>query len=138
MNRRRGSTLVESSIVFLLFLVLLLGILDFGQILFFHHFLAERVRAGARYAVLHQYDAQVVRNVVVYNSPAAPPEGSGLFGLRPEMVQVVRYDAGTAADRVAVGISGYRMRFLSPWVAGVFTPGPFRAVLPLESAGTAH
>jgi len=53
MSRRRaraGSTLVEASIVLVLFLVLLIGILDVGQVMFFHHVLTQRVRAGARYA----------------------------------------------------------------------------------------
>jgi hypothetical protein len=53
------------------------------------------------------------------------------------MVLVNHYDAGTAADRVSVQITGYQMRFLSPWLAGVFTAGPFQAVAPVESAGSA-
>ena len=43
MSGRRGSTLVESSVVLMLFLVILIGVLDAGQILFFHQFLTERV-----------------------------------------------------------------------------------------------
>ena len=133
MKRRRGSTLVESSVVLLLFLVLLIGVLDMGQILFFHQFLSERVRAGARYAAVHQYDEATIRNVVAYNSATPGDQAAGLFGLTPGMVQVQRYP-----NRVEVGIRGYNMRFLSPWLAGAFTPGPFRAVVPIESAGTAE
>ncbi len=132
---KRGSTLVESAIVLLLVLVILIGTLDFAQILFFHHVLQERVRSGARYAAVHAGDPAAVRNVVAYNAPSAPPGAEGLFGLTPAMVQVQRYGAGTAADRVEVAISGYGMRFLSPWLAGPFTPGPFRAVAPVEVAG---
>lgn len=133
MSRQRGSTLVESSIVLLLFLVILIGVLDSAQILFFHHFLNERARAGARYAALHSCDPATVRNVVVYNTPTPDPDASGLFGLATAMVGVFRYDSGGGADRIEVRITGFQLRFLSPWLAGIFTPGPFRAVRPVES-----
>jgi hypothetical protein len=136
--RRRGSTLVESSVVLMLFLVILIGVLDAGQILFFHQFLTDRVRTGARYAVVHAYDATRIANMVAYADPTPAPGASGLFGLTASMVQVNHYDAGTSADRVSVKITGYQMRFLSPWLAGVFTAGPFQAVAPVESAGVAQ
>jgi hypothetical protein len=138
MSWRRGSTLVESSVVLLLFLVILVGTLDAGQLLFFHQFLTDRARTGARYAVVHAYNATAIANVVAYADPAPAAGTTGLFGLTPAMVQVNHYDAGTTADRVAVKITGYQMRFLSPWLAGVFTAGPFQAVAPVESAGTAQ
>jgi hypothetical protein len=138
MRRRRGSTLVESAIVMLLFLVILIGVLDAAQVLFFHQFLTDRVRSGARYAVVHAYSASAIRNVVVYNTASPEPGMAGLFGLTPDMVHVNRYGAGTADDRVEAEIDGYGMRFLSPWLAGTFTPGPFRAVAPVESAGAAQ
>jgi hypothetical protein len=138
MSRRRGSTLVESAIVMLLFLVILIGVLDAAQVLFFHQFLADRVRSGVRYAAVHTYSASAIRNVVAYNTASPEPGMAGLFGLTPEMVKVNRYGAGTADDRVETEIGGYSMRFLSPWLAGTFTPGPFRAVMPLESAGGAE
>ena len=135
---RKGSTLVESSVVLMLFLVILIGVLDAGQILFFHQFLTDRVRSGARYAVVHTFDAAAVANVVAFNDPAPPAGTTGLFGLTAAMVSVTHCDAGTLADRVQVQVTGYKMRFLSPWLAGVFTPGPFQAVAPVESAGVAQ
>jgi hypothetical protein len=135
---RRGSTLVESSVMLLLFLVIVIGVLDAGQILFFHQFLTDRVRSGVRYAVVHSFDAAAVANMVAYADPAPAPGTAGLFGLTASMVQVNHYDAGTPADRVSVKITGYQMRFLSPWIAGVFAGGPFQAVAPMESAGTAQ
>jgi hypothetical protein len=135
---RRGSIIVESAVVLLLFLVILLGVLDAGQILFFHQFLAARARSGARYAAVHAFNATSIANVVAYLDPAPSPGAVGLFGLNAEMVQVNHLDAGTSYDRVSVKIAGYRMRFLSPWLAGVFTAGPFQAVAPVESAGVAN
>jgi hypothetical protein len=135
MKRRRGSSLLESCVILLLFLGLLIGVADISQVMFFHHFLQQRVRAGARYAVVNVYDAAAIRNVVVYNSKTAGT--IGLFGLQPSMVSVNLYDAGTPEARVEVAISGFRMRFISPWLTGDFSPGPFRSVLPVESGGSA-
>lgn len=129
--KQRGSTLVESSVILLLFLVLVTGVLDFGQVLFFHHFLTDRVRSGARYAAVTNADATAVQNLVAYNTSSPGPGATGLFGLQPGMVQVTRYDAGTATDRIEVKISTFRLWFLSPWLARSFTPS-FRAVMPVE------
>src|SRR5262245_58805615 len=112
MRRRKGSTLVESSIVLLLFLVIVIGVLDAGQLLFFHQFLTERVRNGARYAAVHVYNTAAIANVVAYSDPSPPDGSAGLFGLTPAMVQVNHHGAGTS-DRVSVEITGYQMRFLS-------------------------
>jgi TadE-like protein len=138
MKRQKGSTLVESSVVLMLFLVILIGVLDAGQILFFHQFLTERVRSGARYAVVHSFDATAIANVVAFNNPAPAAGTTGLFGLTASMVSVTHSDAGTLSDRVQVKVTGYKMRFLSPWLAGVFTPGPFQSVAPVEGAGLAQ
>jgi hypothetical protein len=133
--RRRGSTLIESAVVLTLFLVMVIAVMDFAQVLFFHHMLSERVRAGARWAVVHAYDEAKIRKLVASNDAAAPDGSAGLFGLTPEHVAVARLGAGTADERVEVQVVGYSMRFLSPWLARAFTPGPFRAVMPLESGG---
>jgi hypothetical protein len=134
---RAGSSLVESSIVLFLFLVVLIGILDMGQVMFFHHFLASRVRAGARYAAVHTYSPGVIQNVVVYNRTTVPPGGVGSFGMAPSMVQVNQYDAGTPNARIEVSVNTFTMHFVSPWLAQNFTAKPFRAEVPVESAGNA-
>ncbi len=136
-NRRRGSALLESSLVLLVFLATLLGTIDFGQILFFHLMLADRVRAGARFAVVSAYDPASITNVVVYNSVTAPSVSNttGLFGLTASMVNVTRYNAGTNTDRVEVSISNFPIAFYSPWISGSLSPRTFRAVMPIESLG---
>jgi hypothetical protein len=109
-----------------------------GQILFFHHFLNERVRSGARYAVVHPYDPAAIKNVVAYNTPGPIPDGGrGLFGLEPSMLEVNRLDPGTPHERIEVSVRGYTLRVISPWLARTLTPGPFRAVAPIESGGFA-
>jgi hypothetical protein len=136
--RRKGSTLIESSVILLTFLVILIMLMDAGQILFFHQFLSDRARAGARYAAVHTFNATTIKNVVVFENTAPGNGAVGLFGMNTSMVSATRYGSGTAMDRVVVQVSGFKMRFLTPWLAGIFTPGPFSAVMPMESAGTAQ
>jgi Flp pilus assembly protein TadG len=136
MMRTRGSTLVEAAVVLLLFLVLLVAVMDVSQVLFFHHYLNDRVRAGARYAAVHTYDPDSIRYMVACNDSTAR-DCPGMFGLSPAMVQVNRYGAGTASDRIEVTVSTFTMHFVSPWLLRDFTPRPFRAVAPVESLGSA-
>ena len=137
-HQKRGSTLVESSIILLLFLVIVIAVMDVGQVMFFHCFLRDRVRNAARWAAVHGYDAQAIRNVAAYNVSTPASGSSYLFGLNPAMVQVAHYNPGTLDDRVEVTVSTFTMHFVSPWLARDFMPGPFRAVAPVESGGTAN
>jgi hypothetical protein len=54
-RRRRtskGNVLVESALIFLMFFSMLIGVFDFGQFLFIHQSLVERVRSAARWEPL--------------------------------------------------------------------------------------
>jgi len=132
--------LVETALTFLVFIVVLIGTLDLAQILFFHQIFNERVRAGARYAAVHIYDAQQIKNFVLYNNPDPPgdPGKTGLFGLKPAEVSVNRYDAGTALDRIEIVISNHPLSFYSPYLAGSYAHRPLRAVIPVESLGAVN
>ena len=51
-HKQSGATAVEFALVLIIFLTLLLGILDFGRMLFTWNAANEATRAGARYAVV--------------------------------------------------------------------------------------
>jgi Flp pilus assembly protein TadG len=51
-HAQRGSTIVEFALVLLIFLMFLLGIVDFSRMLFTWNAATEATRAGARYAVV--------------------------------------------------------------------------------------
>jgi Flp pilus assembly protein TadG len=51
-RRRRGSAYIEFSLVFILFLAILLAFFDFGFMIFARATLQHSVRAGVRYAIL--------------------------------------------------------------------------------------
>jgi Flp pilus assembly protein TadG len=49
---KRGQSLVEATLVLLVFLAMLLGVIDCGQILYAHQALVERVRIAARWGAM--------------------------------------------------------------------------------------
>src|SRR5881296_4525655 len=79
-NKQTGQAVIESALVLLIFLVMFIGIVDFGQFLYFHQSLSERARAGARYAAVHGTDTTInsteIANVALYNDPAGAANGA--------------------------------------------------------------
>ena len=135
---QRGNTIVEASFTLLLCLVLLLGIIDFGQVLMRQQAFVERVRAGCRYAVTRTYNEADIRNVVVYGDPE-PNVGEGapgFFGLDPSMVTVTREDPGAnAAERITVQIHDYPLFLFTPGIAGTYAFRPISQTMTVESMG---
>ena len=146
-SRRQGSALVEAAFVLVLGLTLLLGIVDFGRAFLLHQTFVQRVRAGSRYAIVNDWDADAtaaanrVRNIIVYNEADTTARTEmGLLGLTPSMVSVTREDAGgaagdEAADRLTVAISGYDLFLFLPGVAGQYLMHPVTQSIPVESLG---
>jgi Flp pilus assembly protein TadG len=130
---QRGSHLVESSLIMMVFFATVIGVLDFGQVLFVHQSMVERARSGARYGSVNTYDADKIRNMVLFNQPQRPSGVNiGMFGLTDANVLVSRQDAETSEDRVNVTITNYQFQFVSPWIAGTVTGLPVKATLPYE------
>ena len=129
---RKGSGLLEGALVLFLAVSTLLAVLDFGQVLFFHQALVERVRVGARWGVVNTYDDQKIRNVVVYDTPNPTQGAAGLFGLTTALVSTSLRDSGTPEARLVITISGYPFRFFTPLIVGGYTAKTISATVPLE------
>ncbi|HWB83789.1 MAG TPA: TadE family protein [Bryobacteraceae bacterium] len=129
----RGSVIVELSLIGLIFAVLVIGIMDFAQFLFYQQALLERVRSAARWgAVTDPTNTAAIADMVLYSQPADPGGGvSASFGLTPSMVSVTTQDAGTDDYRLIVQVSGYSFRVLSPVLAGKYFGAPIRISVPL-------
>jgi hypothetical protein len=130
----RGSALIETSLVLLVFSVTLLEILDMGQFMFFQAMLMDRARAGARYAQVNTFNSTSITNVVVYNN-ASGGAGRGLFGLTTAMVSVNRYDAGLQTDRIEIVITNFPLAFRGPMLLADFSSRSFRVVVPSQGLG---
>jgi Flp pilus assembly protein TadG len=145
-KRQSGQALVESSLILLIFLVVLLGILDFGQFLYFHQSLTERVRAAARYGAVHAYtDGTDSVNVAIYNDPTGTVNGA--TALLPCLASTCTANDGSQVKatvtatlsgaltdnaRITVTITDYPYNFLSPYMAKATQLKTIRATQPYE------
>lgn len=124
-HSERGSTLVETSLILLTFLLMLIGTIDFGQVLYFHQSLVERARAAARYGAINPTDTTGIQNMAVYNSATAPsPPVPILPSMTTDMVNVQDLGNKTPEARIIVTISGYPINFISPYIARQFNNRP--------------
>src|SRR6476660_7179297 len=100
-KHERGATIAEFAIVALLFFTIIIGIIEFGRLLYTHNALTDATRQGARYASLHHGatsdDELAVKRFVVYG-PNGKFDKDGkattaplIAGLTVDMVHV-RFD----------------------------------------------
>ena len=126
----RGSTILELSFIFLVFLGLLIGAFDFGQFLFIHQALVERARYAARWGLTSSTATTTdITNMVVYGQTTAG--SNGYFGLTPSMVTVTFSDANTWNWRISVLVKNYPYKMLSPYIAGTYTGPNINVSVPL-------
>jgi len=124
-GNRRGQAMLESAFIFLVVLGTIFGTLDFGQLLFTHQVLVERVRSSLRWAVVRPYDGtgDQIANMILYGQPTASG-ASGYLGMSRANIRVT-YSAGTVDnpndERLRVSIVDYQFHLFSPWIARTFT-----------------
>jgi Flp pilus assembly protein TadG len=131
----RGSQMVETSLILIVFLMMLIGTIDFGQVLYFHQSLVERARAAARYGAINPTDTTGIQNMAVYNvasySGSAP--SAMLPGMTTSMVNVQDLGNNSNEARIMVTISGYPINFISPYIAQQFNNRPVIVCLTAEN-----
>jgi hypothetical protein len=134
-RRRRGASMVEAALVLMTVLAIIIGILDFGQVIFFHQGLVDRARAAARYGSVNYENIDGIRNIVLYNSPNGPADDQvrPFLGLSAENVVVTRESLNSNEERIVVQIQNYPFRFFSPWIAGLYRGKPILASAPAEN-----
>jgi len=132
-----GNVLVESALILLAFFGLLIGTFDFGQFLYVHQSLVERVRYAARWAATsgaaNGATADQVRNMVLYNQSTSPGSGTPTYFNLTASNVTVTYTTDTVCftsgaqdslfKRVTIQVSGYQYVILSPYISGTYT-GP--------------
>jgi len=102
-----GAVAVEFALVLPIFLVLVLGIFEFGRAFNIQISLSEAAREAARYAAIHQSDA----GYSVAAAQAAGVAAAPSVNLKPGDVAVV--SSGSTPCNVTVTIS-----YSTPWMTG--------------------
>lgn len=117
----RGAVLIETGLVFIIFVFMLMGAFDFAQFLFIHQALVDRARSATRWGALSDpTNTSAIQNMVLYNQTTAPVGAtSGIFGLTPDMVQVSTQDTSSSDNyRLTVLITNYPYQMISPIIGG--------------------
>src|SRR6266446_7037256 len=124
-KKQSGQAMLESALILLVFLVMLLGIVDFGQFFYFHQSLTDRARAGARYGSIHTCDATCSQavNYTIYNDPTTTTGGALLPCLAGECATnatvtaavTVPFTGSIEDTRITVTISNYPFNFILPY-----------------------
>lgn len=136
MKNERGVAAVEFAIVIAIFLTLLLGIMDFGRMLFTWNSAQEATRVGVRTTVIC--------------GPNAPKVLANMQAIMPSLtssnIQVDWYDGSTISTTCAstATCTGAAVRIIdldfdpvSPWMGFTSMAVPsFHSYLPSESMGT--
>lgn len=157
---QRGASMAEFVIVAGFFFTLIVGIIEFGRLMYTHNALADATRRAARYAVLHEKDDPCVKYVAVYGethitksgSPAVcTPNGPALInGLTTTNVNVTWEGQDEDADpdtapstaygmnlgTATVTISNYDFILSVPFFRQTLRMPAYRTTLTAESAGT--
>lgn len=135
---RKGQSLIEATLVLIVFFAMLLGVIDCGQVLYSHQALVERVREAVRWGTLHPYEGtgDQIANLILYNQTEEPHTSVPTFlGLTRANVRV-RYRAATAQrpddETLSVAIVNYESHFFSPWIGKtVISPRPVLISAPM-------
>jgi Flp pilus assembly protein TadG len=124
-NAQVGSTIVEFALVLLIFLMFLLGIVDFSRMLFTWNAATEATRAGARYAVVCD-DTANQASVLSRMQQMLPQITAASVTWNPAGC------TSTSCESVTVAITGMNHNWISP-IPGVIAPtipsAPFSTTL---------
>ena len=132
-KKQRGQAIVEGALTLLTFVALLIGILDFGQVIYFHQTLTERARAAARYGAVNPNATSAIQNVAVFNAASADGRTAVLPNLTTANVAVSLQGVNTSAARVTVTISNYPIQFYSPYLPRSFNVAPISVTVSSEA-----
>lgn len=136
-SSERGGSLIEFTVVALVFFMMLVGIVAAGNLYYTHNALVEATRRGARYAVLNPTGSTTaVRNVVIYGTDSPGTGATPLvYNLQPANVIVSYNGLNVAQGTVTVTIQNYNFPFVLPTRTTSVTMPPYRTTLTGECAG---
>jgi TadE-like protein len=113
-RRRRGQALVETALILAAFMLLLLGMVGIGQMIFARQTLAERAHDAARWGAMNHYDPAAIRNLVLYGTSAPSGDARPILGLSSDGVEVRNPGCPGPECMVSVAIPGQGIRSVEP------------------------
>ncbi|MGN6652467.1 TadE/TadG family type IV pilus assembly protein [Trinickia sp.] len=134
-RHQRGAAMVEFAIVAALFFTLLVGILEFGRVLFYWNTASEAVRLGARTAAVCDADASVVKSRITGLLPLLASSNVNL-DYTPSGCDSDPATARGTCTFVTVSVTNVSVKTMIPFVPLTLTMPPLTTTLPRESLAT--
>jgi Flp pilus assembly protein TadG len=139
--RRRGSVVVETGVILPLFLMLLLGIFEYGRFVMVRNLADNAAREGARDAVVHTYDQTTAQVQAMVLGRLAGQDNQlsslGIQVFKADPLTGANLDAWTNArfgDSIVVQITGnYRPAVPSLLMMGSTIPMKAQAMMRCEA-----
>lgn len=115
-TKQRGNVIIETGFIFVVFTTMLIGMFDFGRILFIHQAITDRVRYAARWGAANgPGNTTAIQNQILYAQSTAPAGATGFLGITTAMISVTQSGAGTADNRLTVSVTGFPYKTLAPF-----------------------
>ncbi|AOI72815.1 TadE/TadG family type IV pilus assembly protein [Burkholderia ubonensis] len=128
----RGATVVEFALVAAIFCTLLIGICEFGRVLFYWNTASEAMRLGARTATVCDADASVIKQRITTLMPLLKASNVTLT-YAPSGCDSDPTTARSTCTFVTLQVTGITIKTLIPFVK-INVPMPsFSTTLPRES-----
>lgn len=125
--RQRGATAVEFAIVISLFLMLMLGIMEMGRVLYYWNSAVEATRLGARIAAVCDVNAAAIKSRMINILPLLTTSQIDVSYLPGGC------DLNTCTSVTVAILSGTQVTTYIPYVPLALTVPAFSTTLPRES-----
>lgn len=125
-KKQRGVAAVEFALIAMVFFTLLLGILEFGRVLFTWNSAVETTRYGARVAVVCDKDSSAILTSMQRIMPNITPTNLAVTYEPPSCLQ-------STCERVKVKLQGLSVTPVIPFLNVTLTVPPFETSLLRES-----
>ena len=102
--KRKGQSLVETSLILGAFMGLLLGMVGIGQAIFVRQTFSERVHQAARWGAVNTYQPDAIRNLVLYGTTAPDLGTIPFMGLDASEIIIATPGCPGTQCRVTVAI----------------------------------
>ncbi len=135
----RGSAIVEAALTLVTFLMVTMGLIMLGCMLYVEQRLTHGARDAARYGVVHAYEDDATLKPEVRNLALCGNTGTcdGAFGLTTADVTVTCAPSGATckkADRMVVSIAAHGFTSFVPGLGGL-SARAITVSLPIENTG---
>ena len=131
-SRQRGVYAVEFALVCGVLCTLLVGICEFGRVLFYWNTATEAVRLGARTAVVCDADASVIKSKITGMLPLLK-SSNVTVSYTPSGCDSDPTTARSTCTFVTVSVTNVSVKTMIPFVPLTITMPPFSTTLPRES-----